>query len=123
MIIGLCFSFLCITIAYHDNTFIWCLIFVVIYGWFSFKANQKQLVNYEIDIQENIKIKVTGRMVGLVFEEAGQYITFCEDGFTENEIFLLSYKNDKQLGGFGVGDRVELEYTPYWRFLLCIRPL
>jgi predicted membrane metal-binding protein len=122
LIIGVCSMLLYLIIVNQVYVLVWFIFFFLLYGWFCFNANRKQLLSYEIDMQENVKIRVTGRMVDLVFEEAAQYITFCEDGFTDNEIFLLTYKNDKQIGRVRTGDRVELEYTPYCRYLLNIQP-
>lgn len=123
LIPGCCLLFLYFALAEEQFAFIWLVIFFAIYGRYTYNENNRRLSMFEIDMLENTKVRVTGRLVNLVFEEAAQYITFCEDGSTENEIFLLSYKNDRQFGDVSVGNKVELEYAPSSHFLFGIQPV
>lgn len=123
IMIVLCTMFLYFALADEMYFMLWFFIFSLLFGIYSFKKNQKKLQCYEKDLQDNIKIRVKGTITDFVFEEAAQYFSFCEDGHTQSEIFLLSYKNDKHLGGVNMGVKVQLEYTPYCRLLLNIQTL
>lgn len=103
--------------------FMWGMFILLVFGWFSYKKTQKQLQQYELDLEENIKIKTTGTVVKFVFQEPNQYIIFRREGADENQLFYLSYKNDKQLSNVRAGALVELEYTPNCRYILRIKCL